>query len=38
MTNGTGYYQAKVWWMGYNVSRNPIGEVRNAPLESTPGN
>ena len=23
--------------MGYNVSRNPIGTVTNAPIASTPG-
>ena len=27
----------EVWWMGYNVARNPIGAVPNAPLASDPG-
>ena len=27
----------EVWWMRYNVARNPIGTVPNAPLVSATG-
>ena len=28
--------RTKVLWMGYNVARNPIGTLTNAPIASTP--
>ena len=36
MTRRTRDYQTEILWIRYNVSRNPIGTVPNAPLASAP--